>query len=231
MDNDGPHNPRGRRLELVLPVPEGDEPPGRRRLRSSGGFSKLLIVGASCWSAGPGRPASTRAIGSRAWPTACRPGARQQTRPTEHGGTTTGADKPPARETTPAPTKRAARKRPPARRPRTPRTGPPRIPATRRTPRTRRTPLARTKRRPRIPPARKRRRTRGAVAAGPASAPRTARGGPPGSGSKGLMAPDPSQLSAPPPGAGPANRRPLKKRRSSGDLGAGLCLGPQAPRR
>ncbi len=43
---DGPRNSRGRRLELVLPVPEGEEPPGRRRARRGGGFSKLLFVGA-----------------------------------------------------------------------------------------------------------------------------------------------------------------------------------------
>ena len=87
MDNDGPHNARGRRLELVLPVPEGDEPPARRRLRSSGGFSKLLIVGAllvgGAWAAGKYARHWFPSLANRlpTW------GAAPSTRPTEHGGT------------------------------------------------------------------------------------------------------------------------------------------------
>jgi serine/threonine-protein kinase len=97
MDADGPHNARGRRLELVLPVPEGDEPPARRRLRSGGGFSRLLFVGAllvgGAWAAGKYARHWFPSLANRL-PTMGSP----STRPTEHAA----EPKPPAGETPPA---------------------------------------------------------------------------------------------------------------------------------
>jgi tRNA A-37 threonylcarbamoyl transferase component Bud32 len=79
IDDDGAHNARGRRLELVLPVPEGDEPPARRRLRSGGGFSKLLFVGAllvgGAWAAGKYARHWFPSLGGRP-PTVAAPAAR-----------------------------------------------------------------------------------------------------------------------------------------------------------